>query len=89
MDYDYVSSIKHEELKNYLKQQGLKTTGRKVELAAHVFWAYENNVPLGRFGKQIDTTGVISVSCLFIYHTHMYTWVSYTFVLIMNNDNRF
>ena len=46
MDYDYISSMKVKELKTYLKQRGLKITGRKVELVAQVFCAHENNVEL-------------------------------------------
>ena len=38
MDYDDISSVKVEELKTYLKQRGLKITGRKVEL--HEFFAH-------------------------------------------------
>ena len=37
MNYDLISSLKVEELKSYLKEGGLKTSGRRVELVARVF----------------------------------------------------
>ena len=44
MDYDLVAKIHLNELKNYLKIRGLKTSGNKKELVARVFSAMENNV---------------------------------------------
>ena len=44
MDYDLVSKMRVEELKNFLRQRGLRITGRKEELVARVFAAAENNV---------------------------------------------
>ena len=46
--------MKVEELKNYLKQRGLKITGRKVELVARVFCAHENNVELVKTAVEIE-----------------------------------
>ena len=44
MDYDLVSKMRVEELKNFLRQRGFRITGRKEELVARVFAAAENNV---------------------------------------------
>ena len=44
MDYDLISKIGLEELKNYLRIRGLKVNGRKNELAARVFATSENSV---------------------------------------------
>ena len=42
MDYDLISKIGSEELKNYLRIRGLKVNGRKNELVVRVFAASEN-----------------------------------------------
>ena len=46
MDYDLISKMSLEELKNYLRQwdSGLKVNVRKDELVARVFAASENGV---------------------------------------------
>ena len=44
MDYDLISKMSLEELKNYLRIHGLKVNGRKNELVAQVFAASENGV---------------------------------------------
>ena len=44
MEYNMISKMKVEELKNYLKLRGLKLNGKKEELVARVFAAIENNV---------------------------------------------
>ena len=44
MDYDLISKMSLEELKNYLRIRGLKVKGRKNELVARVFAASENGV---------------------------------------------
>ena len=54
MDYEFISSMKVEELKDYLKLRGLKVSGRKVELVARVFSASENNVPLIKSAVEIE-----------------------------------
>ena len=54
MDYDLISSMKVEELKDFLKLRGLKVSGRKVELVARVFAASENNVPLVKTDVEIE-----------------------------------
>ena len=54
MDYDIISSMKVEELKNFLKLRGLKVSGRKVELVARVFAASENNVPIVKTAVEIE-----------------------------------
>ena len=54
MDYDLISSMKVEELKDFLKLHGLKVSGRKVELVARVFAASENNVPLVKTAVEIE-----------------------------------
>ena len=43
MDYDLISKMSLEELKNYLRIRGLKVNGRKNELVTRVF-ASENGV---------------------------------------------
>ena len=53
MDYDLISSMRGEELKNFLKLRGLKVSGRKVELVARVFAASEN-VPLVKTAVEIE-----------------------------------
>ena len=54
MDYDLISSMKVEELKDFLKLRGLKVSGRKIELVARVFAASENNVPLVKTAVEIE-----------------------------------
>ena len=44
MDYDLISKMGLEELKNYVRIRDLKVTGRKNELKARVFAASENGV---------------------------------------------
>ena len=44
MDYDLISKMSLEELKNYLRIRGLKVNGRNFELVARLFAASENNV---------------------------------------------
>ena len=54
MNYDLISSLKVEELKSYLKERGLETPGRRVQLVARVFAACENNVPVVKSAIEID-----------------------------------
>ena len=42
MDYDLISKVSLEELKNYLRIRGLKVNGRKNELVVRAFAASEN-----------------------------------------------
>ena len=44
MDFDMISKMKIEDLKNYLRARNLKLSGRKEELVARVFSAVENLV---------------------------------------------
>jgi len=53
MNIDFISSMKVEELKDFLKLRGLKVSGRKVELVARVFAASENNVPLVKTAVEV------------------------------------
>ena len=53
MDYDLISKMGLEELKNYVRIRDLKVTGRKNELKARVFAASENGV------KPIKTTAEV------------------------------
>ena len=46
MDFSMISSLKVDELKDFLKARGLKISGRKEELVSRVFCAVENNVPV-------------------------------------------
>ena len=55
MDYDMISGMKVEELKEYLKLHGLKISGRKVELVARVFAAGENNLPILKTAVEIES----------------------------------
>ena len=54
MNYDLISSLRVEELKTYLKERGLKTSGRRVELVARVFAASENKVPFAKSAVEIE-----------------------------------
>ncbi len=46
MDLDMISTMKVDELKNFLRLRGLIVSGRKQELVARVFVAMENDVPI-------------------------------------------
>ena len=54
MDYDFIESLKVEELKNFLKLRGLKVSGRKKELIARVFCAQEMNVPVVKSAVEVE-----------------------------------
>ena len=54
MDYDMISSMKVEELKDYLRLRGLKTSGRRIELVARVFAASESDVPILKSPQEIE-----------------------------------
>ena len=41
-----ISSLKVDELKDFLKARGLRISGRKEELVSRVFCAIENNAPV-------------------------------------------
>ena len=45
MDFEYFKKLKVEDLKSYLRLRGLKVSGRRDELIARCFAAWENNVP--------------------------------------------
>ena len=55
MDLDMISAMKVEELKNFLRLRGLKLSGRKQELAARVFVAIENNVPIVKTAEEVES----------------------------------
>ena len=46
MDFDFISKMKDEELKTFLRLRGLKGSGKKEELVTTVFVAAENDVPV-------------------------------------------
>ena len=46
--------MKVDELKTYLRQRGLKVTGRKEELVACVFCAHENKVSVVLSAVEIE-----------------------------------
>ena len=54
MDYDLISKISLEELKNYLRICGLEVNGRKNELVARVFAAKENGVKLIKTAVEVE-----------------------------------
>ena len=49
-----ISNMKVDELKSFLKLRGLKTSGRKEELIARVFIAFENDVPLVKTAVEVE-----------------------------------
>ena len=54
MDYDLISKMSLEELKNYLRIRGLKVNGRKNELIARVFAASENGVKTIKTAVEVE-----------------------------------
>ena len=54
MDYDMINNMKVKELKIFLRQRGLKVSGKKVELVARTFSAYENNVKVVKTAVEIE-----------------------------------
>ena len=54
MDFDTISKLKVQELKTFLRLRGLNVSGRKEELIARVFVAYENNVPLIKSAEDVQ-----------------------------------
>ena len=50
-----VNGMKVEELKKYLRLRGLRVSGRKAELVARVFAAYENNVRPIKTATEVET----------------------------------
>ena len=54
MDLEIISSMKVDELKNFLRLRGLRVTGRKNELVARVFVALENNVPIVKTAEEVE-----------------------------------
>ena len=43
MDFEYFKKLKVEDRKSYLRLRGLKVSGRRDELIARCFAAWENN----------------------------------------------
>ena len=54
MDYDLISKIKLEELKNYLRVRSFKLIGRKSRIVARVFAANENSVKPIKTGVEVE-----------------------------------
>ena len=44
MDFEMVQRMNVDELKKFLRLRGMKVSGKKAELVARVFCAYENDV---------------------------------------------
>eukprot|EP00112_Aurelia_sp_Birch-Aquarium-sp1_P004894 Seg1553.4 transcript_id=Seg1553.4/GoldUCD/mRNA.D3Y31 product="hypothetical protein" protein_id=Seg1553.4/GoldUCD/D3Y31 len=49
-----ISTMKVEELKNFLRLRGLKVGGRKQELVSRVFVAIENEVPIVQTAEEVE-----------------------------------
>ena len=54
MDLEIISSMKMDELKNFLRLHGLRVNGRKNKLIARVFLAFENNVPIVKTAEDVE-----------------------------------
>eukprot|EP00794_Sanderia_malayensis_P008045 gene8045-biopygen6517 len=54
MDFQLLSKMKVEELKDFLRLRGLKVTGRKEELVARAFVACENNVTVVKTAEGVQ-----------------------------------
>ena len=54
MNFEIISKMKVEELKNFLRMRGLKVSGRKEELVARVFAAKENNVRPIKTAQEVE-----------------------------------
>ncbi|XP_057290858.1 uncharacterized protein LOC130613546 [Hydractinia symbiolongicarpus] len=55
MDYDLISKMSVEELKNYLRVRNLRISGRKEELIARVFSAAENFVQPVKTAQEVES----------------------------------
>ena len=49
-----ISSLKVDELKDFLKARGLRISGRKEELVSRVFCAVENNGPVLKSAIEVE-----------------------------------
>ena len=54
MDLEYISGLKVDELKEFLRARGLKVSGKKDELVARVFCASENDTPVLKSAIEIQ-----------------------------------
>eukprot|EP00794_Sanderia_malayensis_P019455 gene19455-biopygen14438 len=54
MDLATISRMKVDELKDFLRLRGLKITGKKEELAARVFFAMENDLPVVKTAEEVQ-----------------------------------
>ena len=54
MDLEMISTMKVEELKDFLRLRGLKVTGKKNELIARVFVALENDLPIVKTAEEAE-----------------------------------
>ena len=54
MDFDLLSKMKVEELKNFLRLHGLTVSGKKEELVARAFVAIENNVQVVQTAEEVE-----------------------------------
>lgn len=54
MDLEFISKLKVQELKDFLRLRGLKVNGKKEELVARVFVAAENDVPLVQTAEEVQ-----------------------------------
>ena len=54
MEFDMVSKMKVDDLKKFLCLRGLKVSGKKAELVARVFAAYENKVQPVKSAAEVE-----------------------------------
>ena len=54
MDFETISKMKVNELKDFLKVRGLKVSGKKCELVSRVFIALENDAPILKTAEEIE-----------------------------------
>ena len=59
MDYEKIERLNIEELKNYVKCNGLKVSGRKKELVARAFAAFGNDVKPVKTAVEVEAVKLV------------------------------
>ena len=54
MDFEMVQRMNVDELKKFLRLRGMKVSGKKAELVARVFCAYENDVQPTKTAQEVE-----------------------------------